>query len=85
MDFFQVGGPTRDETDKTHRRSNALIHGWGKYPWMRIIHECITYVPKPKILSTRQSIALWYLQEFLILLYFSLYRKQKALPALHVI
>ena len=27
MDFFQVGGPARDETDETHRRSNAVIHG----------------------------------------------------------
>ena len=25
--FFQIGGPARDETDETHRRSNALIHG----------------------------------------------------------
>ncbi len=38
MDFFQVGGPARDETGEMHRRTNALIHGWGKYPWMRQLH-----------------------------------------------
>ena len=39
MDFFQVGGPARDETGETHRQTNALIHGWGKYPWMINFYE----------------------------------------------
>ena len=39
MDFFQVGGPARDVTGEMHRRTNALIHGWGKYPWMRNFYE----------------------------------------------
>ncbi len=39
MDFFEVGGPARDETGETHRRTNAFIHGWGKYPWMINFHE----------------------------------------------
>ena len=34
MDFIPMCGPVRDETGETHQRSNALIHGWGKYPWM---------------------------------------------------
>ena len=53
MEFFQVGGPARDETGETHRRTNALIHGWGKYPWMINFYEWgATYAPK--ILSRRQ-------------------------------
>ncbi len=37
--FFPVGGPVRDETGEMHRRTNALIHGWGKYPWMINFYE----------------------------------------------
>ncbi len=38
MDFFQVGGPACDKTDEMHRRNNAPIPWWGKYPWMRRWH-----------------------------------------------
>ena len=37
--FFQVGGPVRDETGEMHRRNKALIHGWREYPWMINLHE----------------------------------------------
>ncbi len=39
MDFFPIGGPVRDETGEMHRRTNALIYGWGKYPWMINLYE----------------------------------------------
>ncbi len=56
MDFFEVSGPARDETGETHRRTNAFIHGWGKYPWMINFHEWgatnINHQPANKILVT---------------------------------
>ncbi len=39
IDFVPISGPVRDETGETYRRSNALIHGWGKYPWMINLHK----------------------------------------------
>ena len=39
MEFISISGGTRDETGQMHPRMNALIHGWGKYPWMKTLHE----------------------------------------------
>ena len=39
MEFILIGEETRDETGQMHPRMNALIHGWGKYPWMINLHE----------------------------------------------
>ncbi len=41
MDLFPIDGPLRDETGEMHRRTNALIHGWGKYTWMINLYEWV--------------------------------------------
>ena len=39
IDFILFGGPVRDETGETHRRSRALIHGWREYSWIINLYE----------------------------------------------
>ncbi len=39
MEFIPIGGENRNETGQMHPQTNALIHGWDKYPWMINLHE----------------------------------------------
>ncbi len=39
-----IGGPVRDETGETHRRSSALIHGWNEY-MINLYEWCATHLP----------------------------------------
>ena len=38
IELIPIREKTRDETGQMHPRMSALIHGWGKYPWMINFH-----------------------------------------------
>lgn len=44
MESILIRGEIRDATGQMHPRMNALIHAWGKYPWMINLHEFCTIV-----------------------------------------
>ncbi len=38
MESIPIRGKTRHETGKMYPRMSALIHGWGKHPWIINFH-----------------------------------------------
>ena len=50
-DLVEFDGNPLHETGQMHPRMSALIHGWGKYPWMKNFHEWGAIYTRPVIME----------------------------------